>query len=139
MPSQYTRPGVVISIAQQVSFYRKYVQAQLQQAVSDRNVKKAHSPSSSGLVKPVDQVVTDVKNVALSLFRAAYATSPATVTSYGTIEVQQFCTWFFIKNTGNQSMDQPANQLRPKRSGMRGQLHRPNSILHNRIHLKVIF
>ena len=92
MPSQYTRPGVVLSIAQQVSFYRKYVQAQLQQAVSDRKVKKAHIPSSSGLVKPVNQVVTDLKNVALSLLRAAYATSPATVTSYGTIELKQFCT-----------------------------------------------
>ena len=59
MLSQYTRPGVAISVAQQEALYREYLQAQLQQSLSDQ---RTHSPSDS--VK-VNQVPLDVKNVAL--------------------------------------------------------------------------
>ena len=46
MLSQYTRPGVAISVAQQESLYREYLQAQLQQSLSDQRVERAHSPSA---------------------------------------------------------------------------------------------
>ena len=62
MLSQYTRPGVAISVAQQEALYRKYPQAQLQQSLSDQ---RTHSPSDSGKVNQVNQVPVDVKNVAL--------------------------------------------------------------------------
>ena len=59
MFSQYTRPGVAISVAQQQALYREYLQAQLQQSLIDQRV---HSPSGSG---EVNQVPVDVQNVAL--------------------------------------------------------------------------
>ena len=59
MLSQYTRPGVAISVAQQEALYREYLQAQLQQSLVDQ---RAHSPSGSG---EVNQVPVDVQNVAL--------------------------------------------------------------------------
>ena len=59
MLSQYTRPGVAISVAQQEALYREYLQAQLQQSFIDQ---RAHSPSGSG---DVNQVPVDVQNVAL--------------------------------------------------------------------------
>ena len=59
MLSQYTRPGVAISAAQQEALYREYLQAQLQQSLIDQ---RAHSPSGSG---DVNQVPVDVQNVAL--------------------------------------------------------------------------
>ena len=59
MLSQYTRPGVAISVAQLEALYREYLQAQLQQSLIDQ---RAHSPSGSGKVK---QVPVDVQNVAL--------------------------------------------------------------------------
>ena len=59
MLSQYTRPGVAISVAQQEALYREYLQAQLQQSLIDQ---RAHSPSGSG---EVNQVPVDVQNVAL--------------------------------------------------------------------------
>ena len=59
MLSQYTRPGVAISVAQQEAWYREYLQAQLQQSLIDQ---RAHSPSGSG---EVNQVPVDVQNVAL--------------------------------------------------------------------------
>ena len=62
MLSQYTRPGVAISFAQQEALYREYLQAQLQQSLSDH---RTHSPSDSGKVNQVNQVPVDVKNVAL--------------------------------------------------------------------------
>ena len=65
MLSQYTRPGVAISVAQQEALYREYLQSQLQQSLSDRRVEQAHSPSGSGKVNPVNQVPVDVQNVAL--------------------------------------------------------------------------
>ena len=66
MLSQYTRPGVAISVAQQEALYREYLQAQLQQPLSDQRVEQAHSPSSSG---KVNQVSVDVQNVALPPFQ----------------------------------------------------------------------
>ena len=65
MLSQYTRPGVAISVAQQEALYREYLQAQLQQSLSDQRVEQAHSPSGSGEVNHVNQVTVDVQNVAL--------------------------------------------------------------------------
>ena len=62
MVSQYTRPGVAISVAQQEALYREYLQAQLQQPPSDQ---RAHSPSSSDKVNQANQVPVDVQNVAL--------------------------------------------------------------------------
>ena len=62
MLSQYTRPGVAISIAQQEALYREYLQAQLQQSHSDQ---RAHSPSGSGKVNQMNQIPVDVQNVAL--------------------------------------------------------------------------
>ena len=65
MLSQYTRPGFAISVAQQEALYRKYLQAQLQQSVSDQRFERAHSPSGSGKVNQVNQVPVEAKNVAL--------------------------------------------------------------------------
>ena len=65
MLSQYTRPGVAISIAQQEALYREYLQAQLQQSLSDQRVERAHNPSGSGKVNQVNQVPVDVQIVAL--------------------------------------------------------------------------
>ena len=62
MLSQYTRPGVAISVAQQEALYREYLHAQLQQSFSDQ---RAHSPSGSGKVNQVNQVAVDVQNIAL--------------------------------------------------------------------------
>ena len=62
MLSQYTRPGVAISIAQQEALYREYLQAQLQQPPSDQ---RSHSSSGSDKVNQVNQVPVDVQNVAL--------------------------------------------------------------------------
>ena len=65
MLSQYTRPGVSISVAQQEALYREYLQAQLQQSLSDQRVEQARSPSESGKVNPVNQVPVDVQIFAL--------------------------------------------------------------------------
>ena len=65
MLSQYTRPGVAISVALQEALYREYLQAQLQHSLKDQRVEQAHSPSGSGKVNPVNQVPVDVQNVAL--------------------------------------------------------------------------
>ena len=59
MLSQYTRPGVAISVAHPEALYREYLQAQLQQSLIDQ---RAHSPSGSG---EVNQVPVDVQNVEL--------------------------------------------------------------------------
>ena len=61
---QYTRPLVAVSVAQQEALYREYLQAQLQQSLSDQRVEQAHSPSGSGKVNPVNQVPVDVQNIA---------------------------------------------------------------------------
>ena len=66
MLSQDTRPGIAISIAQQVALYREYLHAQLQQSVSDQRVDRAHSPSGSGVVNPETKQSADVQNFALS-------------------------------------------------------------------------
>ena len=62
--SQYTRPGVAISVAQQEALHQEYLQAQLQQSLSDQRVEQADSPSGSGKVNPVNQVPVDVQNFA---------------------------------------------------------------------------
>ena len=72
MLSQYTRPGVAISVAQQESLYREYLQAQLQQSLSDQRIEQAHSPSGSGKVNTVNQVPVDVQNVASHHFSHLY-------------------------------------------------------------------
>ena len=90
MLSQYTRPGVAISVAQQEALYREYLQAQLQQPLSGQRVELAHSPSGSG---KVNQVSVDVNQVSCctSTISATYATSPATDTRCGTNELH-LCT-----------------------------------------------
>ena len=65
MLSQYRRPGVAISVAQQEALYREYLQAQLQQSLSDQKIEQANGPSGSGKVKPVNQLPVDVQNVTL--------------------------------------------------------------------------
>ena len=65
MLSQYTWPGVAISVAQQEALYREYLQAQLQQSLVDQRVEQAHSPSGSGKVNAVNQGPVDVQNVEL--------------------------------------------------------------------------
>ena len=65
MLSQYTRPWVAISAAQQEALYREYLQAQLQQSLNDQKVERAHNPSVSGKVNPVNQGSVNVQNVAL--------------------------------------------------------------------------
>ena len=51
MLSQYTRPGVAISVAQQEALYREYLQAQLQLSLSDQRVERAHSPVEQAVVR----------------------------------------------------------------------------------------
>ena len=65
MLSQYTRPGVAISFAQQEAMYREYLQAQLQQFLSDQGLKQVRSPSDNVVVNPVSQVTVNIQNVAL--------------------------------------------------------------------------
>ena len=60
--SQYTRPGVAVSVAQQEALYRECLKAQLQQSLSDQ---RGHSPSGSGQVNQVIQVPVDVQNVSV--------------------------------------------------------------------------
>ena len=66
MLSQYTWPGIAISIAQQEALYRKYLHGQLQQSVGDRRVEQAYSPSDSGVVNPMKQESADEQNVTRS-------------------------------------------------------------------------
>ena len=54
MLSQYTRSGIAISVSQQEALYQEYFKAQLQQALSDRRLEQAHSPSGSGVLNPVN-------------------------------------------------------------------------------------
>ena len=63
MLSQYTGTGV--SVAQQEALYREYLQAKLQQSLSEQRVEQGHSPSGSGKVSPVNQVSVDVQNFPL--------------------------------------------------------------------------
>ena len=65
MLSEYTRPGVAFSFAQQEALYREYLQAYMQQSFSDQRVEQVHSPSGCSKVNPVNQVPVDVQNVEL--------------------------------------------------------------------------
>ena len=91
MLSQYTRPGVAISVAQQEALYREYLQAQLQQSLSDQKIEQANSPSGSGKVNPVNQVNSRRTKCRTPTTSATFATSPATNTRYRTNELH-FCT-----------------------------------------------
>ena len=64
MLSQYTVPGVAISIAQQQALYGEYFHAQMQQYGNDQGVGQANSQSSSGVENPGNQSQTPVQNVA---------------------------------------------------------------------------
>ena len=115
MLSQYTRPGVAISVAQQEALYREYLQAQLQQSLSDRRVEQAHCSSGSGKVSPVNQVPVDVQNVALPpLQLPTQPPRPRTPVMAPTNSI-------FVPNF---STNPQVNQiLGPKSSSVPGQLH----------------
>ena len=83
MLSQYTRPGVAISVAQPEALYRECLQAQLQQSLIGQ---RAHSPSGSGDVNQVPRTKCRPPTTSTT-----NATSPATNTRYGTNELH-FCT-----------------------------------------------
>ena len=112
MLCQYTRPGVAVSVAQQEALYREYLQAQLQQPLSDQRVEQAHSPSGSG---KVNQVSVDVQNVALPPFQPPMQPPrPPTpvIAPTNSIFVPDFST------------NPQVNQfLGPKSSSVPGQLH----------------
>ena len=65
MFSQYTRPGVAISVAHPEALYWEHLRAHLQQSLSYQRVEPANSASGSGKVNPVNQVSVDVQNVEL--------------------------------------------------------------------------
>ena len=115
MLSQYTRPGVAIFVSQQEALYREYLQAQLQQSLSDQRVEQAHSPSGSGKVNPVNQVPVNVQNFALPPLQPPMQPprppTPAMAPT-NSIFVPDFST------------NPQVNQfLGPKRSSVPGQLH----------------
>ena len=113
--SQYTRPGVAISVAQQEALYREYLQAQLQQPLSDQRVEQAHSPSGSGKVNPVNQIPVDVQNVALPTLQ------PPTQPPRPPTPVMAPTNSSFAPNL---STNPQVNQLLgPKSSSVPGQLH----------------
>ena len=115
MLSQYTRPGVAISVVQQEALYREYLQAQLQQSFSDQRVEQAHSPSGSGKVNPVNQVPVDVQNVALPPLQ------PPTQPPRPPTPVMAPTNSIFVPNF---STNPQVNQfLGPKSSSVPGQLH----------------
>ena len=109
MLSQYTRPGVAISVAQQEALYREYLQAQLQQSLIDQ---RAHSPSGSG---EVNQVPVDVQNVALP------PPQPPMQPPRPPTPVMAPTNSIFVPNV---STNPQVNQfLGPKSSSVPGQLH----------------
>ena len=115
MLSQYRRPGVAISLAQQKALYREYLQAQLQQSLSDQGVEQAHSPSGSGKVNPVNQVPVDVQNVALP------PPQPPKQSPWPPTPVIPPTNSIFVPDF---STNPQVNQfLGPKRSSVPGQLH----------------
>ena len=109
MLSQYTRPGVATSVAQQEALYREYLQAQLQQSLIDQ---RAHSPSGSG---EVNQVQVDVQNVALP------PPQPPMQPPRPPTPVMTPTNSIFVPNV---STNPQVNQfLGPKSSSVPGQLH----------------
>ena len=110
MLSQYTRPGVAVSVAQQEALYREYLQAQLQQSLIDQ---RAHSPSGSG---EVNQVPVDVQNVALP------PPQPPMQPPRPPTPVMAPTNSIFVPNV---STNPQVNQfLGPKSSSVPGQLHK---------------
>ena len=61
--SQYTAPGVAVSIAQQEALYREYLHAQIQQYGNDQGVGHANSQSGSGVENPGNQSQTSLQSV----------------------------------------------------------------------------
>ena len=62
MLSQYTMPGVAISIAQQEALYREYLNAQMQQNGNGRKVNQANSRTGCGVENQGNQCHTAVQN-----------------------------------------------------------------------------
>ena len=100
MISQYTRPGIAISIVQQEALYREYLPAQLPQSLNDQRVEQAHRPSGSGIVNPVNQQTSRCTKCRTPTTSATYAIFPATDNCYATIDLQHSCASFFNKPTG---------------------------------------
>ena len=109
MLSQYTRPGVAVSVAQQEALYREYLQAQLQQSLIDQS---AHSPSGSG---EVNQVPVDVQNVALP------PPQPPMQPPRPPTPVMAPTNSIFVPNVSTNP--QVSQFLGPKSSSVSGQLH----------------
>ena len=116
MLSQYTRPGVAFSVAQQEALYREYLQAQLQQSLKSRHiVEQAHSPSGNGKVNPLNQVSFDVQIVALPTLQPPMQ-PPRSPTPVIALTNSIFVSDFSTNPQVNQF-------LGPKSSSAPGQLH----------------
>ena len=126
MLSQYSRPGVAISVAQQEALYCEYLQVQLQQALSDRRVNQAHSPSDSGALNPANQASAGVQNVAEPPLQPSMQpprpATPVKASSNSNLSVTDFST----KPQANKTIDQPAVHLNRKNASLLGQLHLTN-------------
>ena len=115
MLSQFTRPGVAISVAQQGGVYREYLQAQLQQSLNGQRVEQAYSPSGSGKVNTVNQVTVEVQNVALPPLQ------PPMQPPRPPTPVMAPTNFIFVPDFSTNSQ---VNQfLGPKSSSVPGQLH----------------
>ena len=108
MLSQYTRPGVAVSIAQQEAFYREPIHAQLQQFVSDRRADQAHSPSGIGMMSPANQASTDVQNVTLPPLQPPLQPPGPLIHVMASSHFDTFVSIFSTFPQANQTMAQPA-------------------------------
>ena len=100
---------------QQEPLYREYLQAQLQQSLSDQRIKQANSPSGSGKVNPVNQVPVDVQNVALQQHQPPL--QPPRPPTPVIAPTNSICVPDFSTNP------QVNHFLGPKSSSVPGQLH----------------
>ena len=124
--SQYTRPGVAVSVAQEEALYRECFLVQLQQALSDRRLEQAEGPSGSGLVNPVNQIAVNVQNVALPPLQPPMQSSRPPTRAMPPLNSKIFVPDFSAKPQTNQTMDRLVLHLRPKSDSLPGQLHLPN-------------
>ena len=115
MLSQYTRPGVAISVAQQEALYRENLQAQLQPALSDRRLEQAHSPSGSVVVNPANQIPVNVQNVASPTLPPPMQPPRQTTLVMASSNSNIFVLDFQANPKANQNIDQPAVHVGPKR------------------------